>query len=53
LETIFVTEEKRPIRTQIFRVKQSFQDLLLAAAAFVSDGAHEDAGLPARAANAG
>jgi hypothetical protein len=53
LETIFMAEEKRPIRTQIFHVKQSFQDLSLAAAMSVSGGAHEDARDPAKAAMPG
>jgi hypothetical protein len=43
LETIFLTVEKRLLRTQNFREKQSLQDLLLATTTQVTDDAHEDA----------
>jgi hypothetical protein len=43
LETIFLTEEKRPPGTRNFREKQSFQDLLSAVATAVSEDAREDA----------
>jgi hypothetical protein len=43
LEIIFLTEEKRSIRTQNFREKQSFLALLLAVTPHVPEGAHKDA----------
>jgi hypothetical protein len=43
LETIFLTEEKRLMRTQNFREKQSFQDLLSASTTHVPEDADEDA----------
>jgi hypothetical protein len=53
LEIFFMMEEKRSMRTQNFRVKQSFQDLLPAGMTHVPDGAAEDAKAPPRVSNDG